>query len=162
MQANANTQGWHMAQWGTWGWAETILKLVSIAAGVVAFFCMTGDLVVGGALAHVILLLLVLLLTLGSVFQLWIRWQQHETISFVFAVLNLLGHLGLLLALAHDPSPRTLPIIFGLFYLLGQLVKIQFLRVTGYTEGGANTVAMVRVTGVMAVLYALVAILVLV
>ena len=37
--------------------------------------------------------------------------------------------------------------IFGVFYVLGQVIKLQFLRVTGYTEGGANSSGMLRTTG---------------
>ncbi len=160
MQART-TPGWHTAQWGTWGWAETILKLVALAAGILAFFQASGDLIIGNhpRLAAVILLAL---LTLGSLFQLYIRFTQRETISMGFAVLNLLGHVGLLIALLRAPDLREYALVFGVFYTLGQLVKIQFLRVTGYTEGGATTRAMLMVTAVMTVLYALVAILVLV
>lgn len=161
MQANTNTQGWHTEQWGTWGWAETILKLVALGAGLLAVFRVTGQISVDNH-PHILVLILMVVLTLGSIFQLFIRWGQKETISFAFAVLNLLGHAGLLFALAHVPGPRNTPIVFGVFYTLGQVVKIQFLRVTGYTEGGANTRSMVTVSVVMAVLYALVAVLVLV
>jgi hypothetical protein len=161
MQANTNTQGWHTAQWGIWGWAETILKLVAIGAGLLAVFRVTGEITLDNH-PHILALILMVVLSLGAVFQVFIRWGQKESISFAFAVLNLLGHFGLLYALLHVPGPRTTPIIFGAFYALGQGVKIQFLRATGYTEGGANTRSMVTVAAVMAVLYALVAVLVLV
>ena len=110
----------------------------------------------GGEHPHLAAVILLALLTLAALAQLAIRFTQRETISLVFAVLNLLGHLGLLFALLHVPDPRTLPLIFR--RLLGRsvkLIKLQFLRVTGYTEGGANTSAMLRTSVIMAVLYAL-------
>ena len=162
MQQNNQAQGWHMAQWGTWGWAETILKLVAIAAGLLAFVrtLSLGALVIGGN-PHLAAVILLVLLSLAAIFQIVVRLGQRETISFIFAVLNLLGHLGLLFALLHTPSPRNLPLIFGIFWLLGSLTKIQFLRVTGYTEGGANSSAMLRTTAIISVLYLLFTILVL-
>jgi len=167
MQENAQPQaepaGWHTSSdWGTWGWAETILKLIAIAAGILAFIrsIREGALSVSGN-PHLAAIVLLVLLTLAAILQLSIRLQQKETISFIFAVLNLVGHVALLLALAHDPSPRTLPIVFGVFWLLGQLTKVQWLRVTGYTEGGANSSTMLRTTVIVAVLYLVFIILVL-
>jgi hypothetical protein len=46
-------------------------------------------------------------------------------------------------------------VLFGAIYFVGQLVKLQFLRVTGYTEGGADSAGMQRVTGGLAVIYLL-------
>ena len=157
------SQGWHIAEWGTWGWAETILKLVAIGAGILAFINSdaTSAFVIGDN-PHLAALILLALLTLGALGQLGIRFIQRETISFGFAILNLLGHLGLLVALLRIPDQPTLSLIFGGFYTLGQIVKIQFLRVTGYTEGGASTRGMVIVAAGMAVAYALFAILMLV
>jgi len=104
-------------------------------------------------------LIVLALLTLASIAQVVIRFGQRETISMGFAVLNLLGHVALLIAVAQVPHHRLWPVLFGVFYVIGQLIKIQFLRVTGYTESGANTTGMLRTAGVMAVVYALFAIL---
>jgi len=162
MQQSAQNQGWHTAQWGTWGWVETILKLIAIAAGLVAFVRTISDQYwIVSNNPHLAALILLALLSLASILQVVIRVGQKEIISMIFAVLNLLGHFGLLIALLHDPTQRTLPLIFGIFYVLGQLVKLQFLRVTGYTEGGSNSTGMLRTAVVMAALYALFAILML-
>ncbi|HVU13605.1 MAG TPA: hypothetical protein VHD90_20135 [Phototrophicaceae bacterium] len=158
MQGNAQTQGWHTSEWGTWGWTETILKLIGIAAGLVAFVralpSASNGLTIGGH-PHLAAIIVLVLVSLAAILQVVIRLQQRETISFIFAILNLLGHLGLLLSLLWLPPERTLPLIFGVFWLLGQLTKIQFLRVTGYTESGATSSAMVRTTVVIAVIYLL-------
>jgi hypothetical protein len=150
------TQSWHTEEWGTWGWAETGLKLVAIIAGMVAFVrsAPAGTLIIGGNshLAAVILMAILTLLTVGAVF---IRFQQRETVSMIFAILNILGHAGLLFALLWVPGQRTLPLTFGAFFVLGQLTKLQFLRVSGYTESGANSATMLRVTAILTGVYAL-------
>lgn len=163
MSNMTQSQGWHTAQWGTWGWAETILKLIAIVAGILAFINSdaAAPFLIGDN-PHLAALVVLALLTLGALGQLGIRFMQRETISFGFAVLNLLGHLGLLIAVLRVPDQPTLSLVFGAFYTLGQIVKIQFLRVTGYTEGGASTRGMLIVSVVMAVAYALFAILMLV
>lgn len=155
MHQETQPQGWHTSEWGAWGWLETILKLVALAAGVIAFFQSNAanPLVIGDN-PHLAALILLGLETLGAVVQLGIRYVQREVVSFVFAILNLLGHLGLLVALLRVPTDLTLFIIFGVFYVLGQLVKIQFLRTSGYTEGGASSRGMIMVSLVMAASYA--------
>lgn len=153
---------WHTAKWGTWGWAETIVKLIALGAGLVAFAsALSADGFRLGDNPRLAAVILLVLLTLAAIAQLAIRAQQRETISVIFAVLNLLGHLGLLFALLRVPDQTALPLIFGILYLFGQLIKLQFLRVTGYTEGGANTSGMLRVTGAVAAAYALFVILLL-
>ncbi len=148
------TDGWHVARWGTWGWIETVLKLVGIAAGVVAFFQTTGtsDLVIGGH-PHLAAVIVLAVLTLAAFGQLAFRFRQQEVISLIFAVLNLLGTLGLLIALLKAPESLTLPLIYGGGYVLGQLAKLVFLRISGYTEGGADTRGMLMVTGGLTVVY---------
>ncbi len=106
-----------------------------------------------GGHPHLAAVIVLALLTLAAIGQLAIRFGQQEVISLIFAVLNLLGTLGLLIALLKAPESLTLPLIYGGCYLLGQLTKLQFLRVTGYTEGGADTRGMLMVTGGLTLVY---------
>lgn len=163
MQKTTQSQGWHTAQWGTWGWAETILKLIGVAFGILAFFQSNAanELTIGGN-PRLAAVLLMGLLTLFSVTQVGIRFFQKEVVSMVFAVLNFLGHAALLMALLRVPTNLTLALLFGVFYLLGGLVKIQFLRATGYTEAGASLQTMLIFAWGMAAPYLLLVILLLV
>jgi hypothetical protein len=156
MQTTTPAQGWHTAQWGTWGWLETIAKCIALVAAFIAVlspFPASIFLLLGNP--NLVALIVLILLTLASIAQLTIRLKQQETISTIFAVLNLLGHVVLLIAVALVPHHRLWPVLFGVFYVVGQLVKIQFLRITGYTEGGADSQGMLRTTAIIAVLYAL-------
>jgi hypothetical protein len=156
------TLEWHVGSWGLWGWVETILKLVGIVAGLLAF---AGS----NAAAPLVLannpelgaVIVLALLTLAWVGALIPRFQQREVISMVFAIINALAHVGLLIALLRSPEPRTLAIVFGVFFILGQLAKDQFLRLSGYTEGGQTTDAMVKVSRGLAAFYLLFVILLL-
>lgn len=154
MKSTTQAQGWHTVQWGTWGWAETILKLIALALGVLAFFQSNpaSELVIGGN-PHLLAVIVLAILTLFSVGQVGIRFTQKEIVSMIFAVLNFLGHAALLVAMLRVPTDLTLPILFGVFYTLGGIVKVQFMRVTGYTEGGADSPTMIRVSALMALPY---------
>jgi hypothetical protein len=162
MTQQAQTQGWHVAQWGLWGWIETGLKLVGIVAGIVAFFISSSvsTLTIGGHphLAAVILLALLTVLTLGVIF---IRIRQREVISIVYSVLNFLGHAGLLIAFLRIPDQRAYVLIYAIFFALGELAKQRFLAVSGYTENDATTGSMVNFSRGLTAIYIVLIVLVL-
>jgi len=151
--------GWHVANWGFWGWLETAIKLVGIVAGYIAFFNSSGvtDLTIGGSprLAAVILVAVMTLAMIGVVF---IRIMQKELISIGYSILNALGHIALLFALLRMPTQTTLPIIFAVAFILGELAKQRFLTISGYVEGGANTASMLMFSRVVAITYLVLAI----
>ncbi|MDZ4763706.1 MAG: hypothetical protein SGI73_04085 [Chloroflexota bacterium] len=149
----AAAQKWHVASWGAWGWAETLVKGVGIAAGIIAligalsastFFL--GD---NPRLAAVIVIGIMTLLLFGAVF---IRLRQREVISMIFVILNVIGHAGIFIALLRQPDMRVLPIVFAIAFIAGELVKQRFLVVSGFTEAGQDTSGMVRFSrGIMLV-----------
>jgi len=157
-----SAQGWHVAEWGLWGWVETILKVIALVAGIAAFFgSNSANPLTFGGNPHLAAVILLALLTLLSVVALGLRFQQKEIISLIFGVVNLLGHLGLLIALLRLPDSMTLALVFGIFYTAGQLTKLQFLNVSGYTESGQTKSGMLRFAVGMAAAYALFTVLVL-
>ncbi len=159
MQQSKSTAGWHVANWGLWGWIETALKLAGIVAGYIAFFNSSAvtDLTISGSprLAAVILVALLTLAMIGVVFM---RISQKELISIGYSILNALGHIALLFALLRAPTQTTLPIIFALMFILGELAKQRFLSISGYVEGSANTATMIRFSRIVAITYLVLAI----
>jgi hypothetical protein len=145
MQADAQPQQWHTAQWGVLGWVETILKLIGFGAGVVAFFVSLSA--HGFSLRsnpHLAAIIVLMLATLFSLVMVVLRFQQKEIISMIFAVLQALASLGLLFALLRIVDVKGLALVFGVCFTLGQIVKLQFLRTTGYTELGMTRDAIIR------------------
>jgi len=145
MQSDTQSQQWHVAQWGLLGWIETILKLIAFGAGLLAFFVSLsapGFILLGNPhLAAIVVLVFATLFVLGMVV---LRFQQKEIISMIFGVLQALGFLGLLFALLRIIDVKGLALVFGLFWTAGQIVKLQFLRTTGYTELGITKDGMIR------------------
>lgn len=160
MTTEAPKQGWHVANWGTWGWAETIVKLIGAAIGVIAFFQASGDDYSLGSGLDTIAIIDFGLILLSAFALPPIRILQREVISIIYAILNLIGHLALMGALLREPSMSLLPFLFGLAYVAGELVKQRFLVVSGYTEQGQTTAAMLKFSRVVMVIYLVFAILV--
>ncbi len=157
---SSSTVGWHVASWGFWGWLETVIKLVGIVAGYIAFFNSNAvtDLTISGH-PHLAAVILLALLTLAMIGVVFVRISQKELISIGYSILNALGHIALVFALLRLPTQTTLAIIFAGAFILGELAKQRFLAITGYVEGGSNTATMIRFSRIIAVTYLVLAIL---
>ncbi len=143
-----------MNKWGFWGTVETVAKVVGILAGLTAggvAFTLGGW---GWASPFQLAAWIVLVVaTLGALAQFAIRIKQKDRFTLVFAEANLLGHLGLVIALLRPGFPDLLPLSFAGAYVLGQLAKLVFLRVTGYKEDGNSNAALFGLTVFQAVVY---------
>jgi hypothetical protein len=96
-------------------------------------------------------------MTVGMVVVLFARIAQKEIISIVFAVFNLLGHAGLLVALLRTSDAAGYGILFGIFMAAGEVVRARYFQVTGYTEMGQSTKNMVMASRAFLAIYALIA-----
>ncbi|MDD2353359.1 MAG: hypothetical protein PHX56_07390 [Atribacterota bacterium] len=125
---------WYIHNWTFLGWVETIIKTIAIIIGILSFYLSfdSQDWVIPSGVQLVQLLVLGLL-SLGIFFAIFNRWKNKEIISMFFVILNNIGHWGMFLSLLRDTGWFYLP-YFALLMMLGDLVKILFLKQTGYTE----------------------------
>jgi len=155
------TQGFTFGAWGFWGWAETVIKLVAVVIGVIAFLgiASAAPFVIGGnpELGAVILLGL---LTIISVVVIFGRLAAREIVSIAFAIASAIGHITLWIALARVTTQPELVILFAVFIILGNLAKARFLTVSGYTEMGQDTAGMLRFNWGLIAIYGLLAIMI--
>jgi len=122
---------WHIAKWPPLAWLETILKLVAliigISAGVTALAVGEFVLPTGTRLAQFVILII---LSLGLITAIFDRIADREIIAMIFVVLNNLGHWGMVLGLA---AASEWLVWFAGFMLVGDLVKLLFIRVNQFT-----------------------------
>lgn len=162
MQAESSKK-WHVANWGLLGWLETVVKLVGIGAASVGFIdSLSADKFILGDNPHLAAVILLLVFMPGLVVLLYWRFVQKEIISMAYTVLNVLGHVALLLGLLRQPDQEIYAVIFGATYVIGELVKQRFLATTGYTEAGQSLKGMVNFSRFLTAVYLLLVILVLI
>ncbi len=133
-QEETTGKTWHVASWPLLAWLETGVKLVALALGIVALV----QALAGGALAlpdgvRLAQLLILAFLSLGLVVAVFDRLAEREIVAMVFVLLNNLGHWGLVVALANKAGPGWLLPAFAGLMLLGDLVKLAFLRVHDFS-----------------------------
>ncbi len=126
---SASPQPWHVAQWPPLAWLETIIKAAALMIGIRMLFRTlaqpTWQVPSGLGLAQFILLIL---LSLGLIAAIFDRLAEREIVAMIFVVFNNLGHWGMVLALASKPGPGVFLSLFCGLMLLGDLVKLLFLK----------------------------------
>jgi hypothetical protein len=128
--ANNSPSSWHIASWPLLAWAETIIKLVALVVGITAGLnAFSADLSFPSGL-HLAQFIILTILALGLVAAIYDRFTDREIVAMVFVVLNNLGHWGMVLGLTVN-SERLL--LFATLMLLGDLVKLVFIRVHHFT-----------------------------
>ena len=153
---------WRTKSWGTLGWLETAAKGVGILVGMIAFFLalpLDPIPLEGLEIAPAVLLAGI---TLGVFASVLVRIYQKEIISIIFAIANAVGHVGMSFYLLRGTEGDTLPVIFGIAYIVGELIKQRFLSQTGYTELGAKTPMMLMASRGLMLAYILFTVLVLI
>lgn len=155
MTSTTTTKTWHIANWGVLGWLETGFKTLSIIIGFIAFSqtTTTGSIQILD-IPHGITIGILALMTLFVAIIILLRFSQREIISILFAIANTLGHAGILYFVIYMPTNSVLPFVFGIGYVLGELVKQRFLTTTGYTEMGQDTAQMLMLSRGLMVVYA--------
>jgi hypothetical protein len=137
---------WHIAQWHPLAWVETAIKLVAIVIGITAGINALGGsglaIPQGGMLAQFIILIV---LALGLLAAIADRVLEREIIAMGFVILNNLGHWGMVLALA---GPADAPVVaFAGLFLLGDLVKLVFLRTSDFSVRDTPRAVLYGLTG---------------
>ncbi len=155
MTTVTNAKTWHIANWGSLGWLETGLKGISIIAGFVAFSLTTnaGSVQIVD-IPHGITIAILGLMTLFVSTIILLRFSQREVTSILFSIANTLAHIGMLYFVIFTPDNSVLPFVFGIGYVLGELVKQRFLNTTGYTEMGQETSQMLMLSRGLVIIYA--------
>lgn len=153
--ATTNASGWHIRNWGLWGWLETGAKGAGIAAGLGSLaLSPVAQYQFAGADYGLVGLFALLTVVAGGVIAL--RVMQQELFAIVFALLNFAGHGALLYSLFQTPAAITSAVVLGTAFVAGELLKQRFLLATGYTESGNSTAKILSFSRTFMVLYGLV------
>lgn len=128
---------WHIGNWSPLGWLETVIKAAAFVVAIStlgtalsngAFTAPTG-----GRLVQVLVLAFLSLGLTGAIFE---RYMQREIIAMVFVLVNNVAHWGMVYGLLTLPDIGNALPIFASLMLCGDVVKLVWLYVSGYTQDG--------------------------
>jgi hypothetical protein len=148
---------WHVARWGPLGWIETGVKSCGFLC---AYLALASSITTGWSTprgVRVVELALIGTATVGLLAAIGDRMLEREIVAMVFVCFNNLAHLALLASLFTTAGPGHLLTAFAVLMTCGDLVKIQFLRSTGFTVRHAHASTVIGLTAAYALVYALAA-----
>jgi hypothetical protein len=150
----SSTKKWYVGDWPPLAWAETALKLVAIVFGIVALV----QAISAGAFAlpsgpRLAQFLVLAFLSLGLLVAIFDRLAEREIVAMIFVILNNLGHWGMVVALATRPGPGWLLVSFAGLMLLGDLVKLAFLKAHDFSVRDTPRAVLYGLTSVYIVGY---------
>jgi hypothetical protein len=148
---------WHRASWGPLGVLETAVKGAAFVCAYAAALASDGPAALPSGARLAVLVLLVIAET-GLLLAIGDRWIEREVTAAVFVIFNNAAHVAMIAAVLRGVSAGWIG-AFALLMLAGELVKIVFLRTTGFTVRDASTGLLVRLTAGYAAIYAAVAVL---
>jgi hypothetical protein len=123
---------WHVGDWGPLGWAETALKAAGVMVGIAALLTALGREPDGAGGARLAAVVILAVLSLGLVVGIADRYAGREAVGFAFILAMVAGHAAMTVALARDGGLAGFLAAFAALMLAGDLVKLTFLRTTGF------------------------------
>jgi hypothetical protein len=157
VSSSRQAAAWHVARWGTLGWLETGVKSLAFLCAYVALATSISSGWSTPRGMRVAELALIGIATLGLLAAIGDRLVEREIVAMVFVVFNDLAHLSLLASLLTTAGPGHLLAAFALLMTCGELVKMRFLRSTGFTVRSTPASVVMGLTTAYAVVYALAA-----
>jgi hypothetical protein len=148
---------WYIAQWPPLAWLETVIKLTALVTAIVAFIDTLSD----GSFdfprgTPLVQFLILVVLSLGLIPAIFDRFIEREIIAMGFVILNNIGHWSLVMALVFIPRPGSGLLAFASLMLLGDLVKVWFLKTSGFRVRHVPPTVMYGLTLFYAAGYALI------
>ncbi len=154
MTAHNTSKQWHIGDWSALGWLETGIKLIAFIAAILALInALSNETFSAPSGVRLIQVIVLAVLSLGLTVGIVDRYSQREIIAMIFILINNLAHWGMVYALLTVPGPGNLILVFTALMILGDLVKIFWLYVSGYTQNGYPQSILYGLTGTFVVGY---------
>jgi uncharacterized membrane protein YidH (DUF202 family) len=152
---------WHVAEWPPLAWLETTIKVIGllIAIGTLLSALAEGrsyDFPHGARQAQWIILVI---LSVGILAAIVDRIIEREIVAMGFVIVNNVGHWGMVIATLFTPYPDGELLAFAGLMFIGDLVKLWFLYLTGFTVRNTPRALMYGGTLVFVIGYALIVLL---
>jgi len=154
VSSTAAERRWHRGDWGRLGLIETLLKGAAFLIAYAALIRALGSSWAVPSGVHLVQAVIVAGAELGLAAAVVDRVLEREITAFVFVICNNAAHIALLLALCttHGAGDAVAP--FATLMLCGELVKIRFLRTTGFTVRGHPNELLLALVAMAATIYA--------
>lgn len=127
--------GWHVAHWGSLGWAETAVKGLALTPVIIEAVArpVASDAGLGWSVPsdHRLPFWMIVLVAAGYVGTLVDRVVDREIISLVFVIVTLIGYWSVVWLAGLPPWPASLIRWFAVLVAVGEVLKVAYFVTTG-------------------------------
>lgn len=129
------TPGWYSARWTPLAWLEIVIKFGGITIGMIAGALTLANFafIVPESIVRFFQILILFVMSLGLLAGIVDRYLDREIGAMFFVILNNLGHWGMVISLVAANMGMPILAVFCFVMILGDLVKLRFLRITNVT-----------------------------
>ncbi len=140
---------WYFGNWQVLGWVETGFKIFAFMFAYVLFYnaLSNGNFVIPHG-KILIVWIVQIILSLGLLAAIFDRYNNKEIFAMIFVLFNNLAHWGIVIAILNASNLSINLIFFYSLMLIGDLVKIIFLKTSGFKVDGVPQYALYGLTGV--------------
>ena len=135
MNESTEQKQWHVAEWPALAWLETTIKIIGllIAIGALLFMLAEGRSYVFPDGVRRVQWGILAFLSLGIFGAIFDRIIERELVSMGFVIVNNLGHWGMVIAMLFAPYPDGELMAFAGLMFFGDLIKLWFIYLSGFT-----------------------------
>ncbi len=128
----SNKKQWHFSDWSILGWLETGLKTIAfIFAGIIIFSALQDNNF--NIPSSGLFMIIQIILSVGLLIAIFDRFKEKELNAMIFILINNLAHWGIFYSLFTQINFHFHLLMFFVFMLAGDLVKILFLKTSTFT-----------------------------
>ena len=144
---------WHVGDWGPLAWAETALKTAGILVGIAALLTALEREPDGASGARLVAVVILRCCRSASSPGSSTGSPGARLVGFLFILGMVAGHVAMTVALARDGGLEGYLAAFAALMLAGDLVKLVFLRTTGFRARDVPPAVVYGLTSAYAVAY---------
>lgn len=127
-----DTKKWYISNWTLLGWVETGLKIIAfIFAALIIFPALQSGNFKFPPIG--LFLIIQIVLSLGLLAAIFDRFKEKEIIAMIFIIVNNLAHWGIIYSLGTQVNHLFYLLMFFVFMLAGDLVKLIFIKTTNFS-----------------------------
>lgn len=128
---------WHVSNWELLGWIETALKILAFMFAYKMLYESLGQ--SNFALPqgqYIVIWIIQIVLSMGLIAAIFDRYKNKEIFSMIFVVFNNFAHWSIVIVLGNPTIQSNSLILFFTLMLLGDFVKIIFLKTSSFSVLG--------------------------
>lgn len=140
---------WYFGNWLLLGWIETGVKIFAFMFAYVLFYnaLSNGEFVIPHG-KILIVWIIQIFLSIGLLAAIFDRYKNKEIFAMIFVLFNNLAHWSIVISILNAANLSINLIFFYGLMLVGDIVKMIFLKTSNFKVDGVSQIVLFALTGI--------------